>query len=299
MGGNILTRRELLRNSVAVGGALSIPVLSGCGDERKITTQRQKILDDLVRDEPSPYARRIIYDHDGSLKSQAEYNQFRRILDDPQYLDYIIKYTDADNKKFGLTREDYNIFHNLPNFLRRPLFNFLNRETGKKQDGFTDFYHPDFGNGVQSDVYISGQAFERIYFGTKNGDIEIPEREKIRTILRHEHIHAENYFKGINLGNGLIINAANHFNIDPRVIRYVMEMEAHLGDVEFSKQQFGEGSSVYWYNALGLLSNSIQYYDTLIKNRKFTPYEQMLIDTQLSKVDRVSPDLIKTMEKFK
>jgi len=44
----------------------------------ELTRRGQLYIDDLVKDETSPYARKVIYDHNGSLSENADYLHARR-----------------------------------------------------------------------------------------------------------------------------------------------------------------------------------------------------------------------------
>ena len=298
--GTRLSRRDLFK----LGGLTVANLVVPSSHDRRLELaplikQRQQFLDQLVEKEPSPYAGRVIYDHERSLSKEASYVLERRILDDPQALRYINRYSDYFTGDFNLTEEEIPELIGLPKLIKDAIVFFkLRFQTYELHaHAVTKGYPLDFGKGVKPDIFVFGNALEKLHIETPHGMVEIPTEKRVRALLQHEYIHAEDIYKGINLGNGLVIDSSNHVDINPRVKKFVMESRAYLRAVEFSRQ-LGISHPVYWYTLRRLLDTMTEIYNEDIKDRKFTPYETRMIEFQKNKVDAVSQEA-KSFEKFK
>ena len=299
---SILSRRELFK----LGGITAAYLVIPASEDRlraltPLIKQRQQFLDQLVEKELSPYAGRVIYDHNRSLSMETSNLHARRTLDDPQALRYFLKYPDYFPRNFNLTEEQIKGIEEVPKLIK-DLIAFIVQivQIDKPHDAYAVVkpYPSDFGKGVKPDIFVFGGIFEKLFIETPQKVIEIPIEERVRATLQHEYTHAEDNYKGINLGEGLVIDNSNHFDIHPRVKKFVIESRGYSRAVEFSRQ-FGRDHPVYWFELGQLVSNMAGIYNKDIRDRKFTPYETRLIEFQKKKVDDINQETKRIFEKYK
>ena len=298
--GTGLTRREFWKVVGVTGLASAINNHSGLG---VISRARQKILDDIVRNEPSPYVGRVIYDHTGSLTREVSHENLKKDVNDPQYLEFLVRQLSNDPDVKENIRKYFKNDSELRAWLLDSQLKDKNPITVYGAQTISN--ESGFGRGAKSDIYFYPSNFEQHFFRCISGriiidtvgEIEVPTKEKIRTSLRHEYSHAKAFYKGINLGNGLVIDNSNHLKIDPRVKWYVSEIESYLSGVEFARQ-FGSDHPVYWYAVRTALLTADKYYERYIlphigkekDKEKFTPYELRLVQFQLHKIIELLPE---------
>ena len=152
-----MTRRVFIVGGLATALATT---LKADNTELPIICHRQQYLDELVKREPSPYVGKVIYDHYGSLIEKADYLHFRKLFDDPQSLNSMLKYSDDPEVKGGFTEEEIKFFHELRELLQDivlfSIFKFKKLQTLGTDDELarTSYYPPDFGKGAKSDIYF-------------------------------------------------------------------------------------------------------------------------------------------------
>ncbi len=287
-----LTRREAIKTIGAIGMALIMPNPKSDYYEVIIPRKRQQYLEQLVKSKPFPYVNRVIYDHDTSLIRKLPDIYTKRAFDDPQFLKSLFDLSPSAQES-GITQKDIEECLKSSECREEGINSFrvlLEKELDDELAGggaVTPFYPFDFGKGIKSDIYLLSRAFEKIVIITAQKKIEVPIEERIRAILRHEHTHAEDIYKGIKLDDGLILDSSNYVMINPKVRRFVLETRAYLAQIDFASKQFGEKHPAYIMSLLDLLQYSMDsedLIDTKKQNKEFKYYEKRLIEFQMNKI---------------
>ena len=293
-----LDRRQFLKyGTVAVVGGLVLADKGGNTTHEYYANK--ELLEQTVRMKSSPFVRNVVYDHTESLETRADYSSLRRVLDDAQVLRYISRYF----FRGGILTEQYiSAMLESPSLFKDALA-FISRVYGLRINKSDDagakviFYHSDFGKGIKHDVYVFRSTLDRLSLAISQGDIEIPVENRLITTLEHEYTHAEDIFKGIDLGNGMVINGSNYFDIHPMVTRFVLEERAYRKAMELAKQQFGETSGVYWHELLRFILNNNRTRGNL-EGLTLSDYDRELVRLQMGKSDELSPEIKRFEEKF-
>ena len=123
----------------------------------------------------------------------------------------------------------------------------IKRDKNQMNDawGININYDYDFGSRTRAKAYIFKDVFEPYEY--KHGDktnIFQPTEETVRSGIRHELAHAENFFYGIHLDKDLIIDKSNYAKVAREVKSFVDESASHMAELEFSRQ-FNRGGSFF------------------------------------------------------
>ena len=295
-----LDRRQLLKYGAGVVGGGLVLADNGGNSSHEYYANKE-LLERIVRDKPSPFVRNVAYDHTRSLEAKEYYTIFRRILDDQQALSYLARYRDF----FGLshlTEQDIVEMGELSPRVKDIAVFISSKVSGLRREP-DDMYatvriHPsDFGKGIRPDVFVFRDIFYRLFMSSPQGDIEIPVEGRLITTLEHDYTHAEDIFNGIDLGNGMVINATNYLNIDPRVEKFVMEERAYRRAMELAKREFGEDGVLCWYELGQLMINRSRTSGNL-EGVTLNDYDRELVRLQMIKSDELEPEIKRFIEKF-
>lgn len=300
------SRREFVKNAgLGILALVAAPALINCDSKRRAIPfeealsnpgLRQQYINQLVEKEfgkgAYKYIDSFIYDRDGSLAKSETASYIDRFRDDPRFLELIapdylrsrrlrgIDITEKDVSKFLKSQKGEWV---LEDILKQ--FKIEYEKQIDEGEATTLQYLFDFGKKAKSKVYIKERIFE------KDGEYE-PTGEIIRSALMHEYSHAEDFFNGINLKEGLSIDASNHSKINGRAVSFVSEMRAYEKQLQFSGK-FGRKNPAYKISAYTfadfIYKNALSR-ETALKPKDFTPYENKLISYYMDRLNNLNKD---------
>ena len=258
-----MTLKELV-NKASV--CLPESIRDKANGKREIALERQQHIDRFVQENPSPYISQVVYDSDKSLVISLIESFVARQQ----------KEQAAKLSQNGLKHKVSGRYGNSNRFIREthPIASTLQ-------------YFNDFARGLKSDIFIFPEAYKKESKFMGSEVPKISQDGKLRLVLCHEYSHTEDNYRGMDLGNGLIIDRLNWDVIHPSVANFIGETRAYLNQLEFSRQ-FGKDSQVYQYSLLCLRAFLLS--NAHITAMSFNPYERRFLDYQKSRIIEVCPE---------
>ncbi len=312
-----LSRRDLLKGIGIVGANILADRLFGqmanpiAGDLIIFTQTEDSQANDLIPSQSSIdylvqqefgndaniFVNNFNYDSDRS-KAKEELTQFYdKLVDDPIFMKIALNFlkhpqlTEIINSNQGTQAIllDENSIMEFKQFIISS-FRLRMNDDLKHSLAVTNQYSMDFGTGKKSDVFIFDSVFKELpIFETENGVINLTRENYIRIILRHEHYHAKILSEGIKLTDDLYLNSSNYSSVLPQVQSLVEEMEAYIGVYQHYKQN-GKGNPQL-IEAADMMRKAYYFYDNKLQGGKYTAFENKLIGFQLSRVEKLMPEL--------
>jgi len=252
---------------------------------------RQKFIDQLVEKESSPYVLSVDYDHD-----------YLKLLE--MALDY------GNTPEFwqGLRQAGINNKQDLLDFVKsEPMLiaDIKQMLVGSKLENagaMNSHFHLgsyDFGQGKKTKVLVFKLPFEPYKIAELHeidytiGSEEIkpilihPTEESVREVLHHEYTHAEDFYKGIVMTNGLRIGPDNYNSINPKVMNFVVEIRAYIGGIHYT-EQFGRDHPAF-IEACHMCKGQLKKYQTVLNQITLNTFERQLVQQQVKEIQKVMP----------
>lgn len=157
----------------------------------------------------------------------------------------------------------------------------------------------NIGKRFKSTIYVFGEAFKERYvefkqlkdFGITEIKFNIKPKEQILiSMLKHESVHADDYYNGIILGN-LRIDNANYSKIDQRVINFVLETRAHIEEIIYIKKYKDNETYISSQFSFLLYLNNPIIQSIKVQNVSFS--DALYVTHQLNQIKQRIPEMLK------
>ena len=187
-----LSRRELLyRAPFAIAGGLE--ALSGCS----IPIEREK--------------KKITF-QEALQNINLRPSYLKQIVDNHYFQEVVYGHEGSIAQSYGVSPEKIKDAFAMPLYF-----------------DYQDMKFTDFGRERKPTLIVFRKAFETTEIKLGNKSFEFPPSEqRLLQTLEHEYFHAEDIYRGIDLGNGLTIDNSNYLDIKPNVREFVMETRAYI-----------------------------------------------------------------------
>lgn len=242
--GTVISAPLSVLEGIVIAQSKQVTFEQALNDADNSNSLRQKYLDQLFRNLPSPYVERVIYSHASSQQNKSSGN------------------------------------------------------SGQTSTIFAEVSRGGFGVKGQCEITIYKESFEPDFIDLNGKKIQIMPTEKfIVSTLMHEYRHTEDYEKGINFGDGVIIDNLNFDEINPKLLEFVTDGRAFADEISYTwwlNKITSNGDTLYHpayiYN--------LDFFDRFMKNKRseikvdeLNSFDKRLYNLQMIKVKPILKDV--------
>jgi len=149
----------------------------------------------------------------------------------------------------------------------------------------------DFGLPTRSKIYFFDRAYRDHSFNFEDGRISLPAtEEKIISLLHHEDQHTQDYYQGIDLGNGLIIDNTNFHRVNRMVLNFVTQTRAGMREFEYTRNLIADPDKYIGGFHPAYIGTC---FDIYIPDKGIDLMEQQLVDAEIRITDGEEQDLFR------
>src|SRR3989344_1984065 len=267
----------------------------------QLIAERQKTLDDMLVSDPCSYFEFARYDHYRSLESAYIVEAYQKYFDDPVFWKIVGEEIKPGLRKNGLIESEIESTLNSREFRSRFLQNSLSEQQAillsDKGDLSAATLSIDylFGKGYKSPAFFYPSAFEKTTWNLRGHQIDIPANIRLHETWRHECFHAINYGKGIDFGNGLVLDSAAMRQMRPEVVMFLLE-DVTIANYHFFRDNSRNQLEVVW--AAGKFGTYTKDYEGISRIDDFNPVEYKFVRMQIERMNKVTREIESLFDSF-